>query len=104
MNSNTIQQDDGVMPSKMKLNQSLRLRRIGSRFVIVRIAEGEANMTDVISLNETAAALWEKFSGREFTEAEMVEWLCGEYEVEPSVAASDVHNLLARWKEYGMLS
>ena len=61
-------------------------------------------MTDVISLNETAAALWEKFSGREFTEAEMVEWLCEEYEVEPSVAASDIHNLLARWKEYGMLS
>lgn len=88
----------------MKLNGTLRLRRTGSRWMIVRIAGGEANMTDVISLNETAAALWERFFGKEFTEAEMVEWLCGEYEVEPSVAASDVHDLLTRWKEYGMLS
>lgn len=88
----------------MKLNKSLRLRRIGSRWMIVRIAGGEANMTDVISLNETAAALWEQFSGKEFTEAEMAEWMCGEYDVEASVAAADVHNLLTRWKEYGMLS
>ena len=88
----------------MKLNESLRLRRIGSRWMIVRIAGVEANMTDVISLNETAARLWEQFSGKEFTESEMVEWLCGEYDVEASVAAADVHNLLTRWKEYGMLS
>ena len=88
----------------MKLNQSLRLRRIGSKWMIVRVVDGEVNMTDVISLNETAARLWEQFQGREFTEDEMVEWLCGEYEVGLPVAKADVRNLLDRWKEYGMLS
>lgn len=88
----------------MKLNPSLQLRRIGSKWMIVKAVDGEVNMTDVISLNETAARLWERFCGKEFTESEMVEWLCGEYDVEASVAAADVHNLLTLWKEYGMLS
>ena len=88
----------------MKLNPSLQLRRIGSKWMIVKAVDGEVNMTDVISLNETAARLWERFLGWEFTEEEMTEWICGEYDVERSVAKNDVHNLLKRWKEYGMLS
>lgn len=88
----------------MKLNTSLQMRRIGSKSVIVRAVDGEVNLTDVISLNETAARLWESFLGKEFTEEEMVDWICGEYDVEASVAKDDIHNLLARWKEYGMLS
>lgn len=88
----------------MKLNPSLQLRRIGSKWMIVKAVDGEVNMTDVISLNETAAQLWERFLGWEFTEDEMAEWICGEYDVELSVVKNDVHNLLKRWKEYGMLS
>lgn len=81
-----------------------RLRRIGGKYVIVREVDGSANLTDVITLNETAAGLWERFEGTEFTEEEMVEWLCGEYDVEVSVASADVRDLLEKWKEYGMLS
>lgn len=87
----------------MRLNPSLRLRRIGSKSVIVRVVDGKANLTDVISLNETAAGLWERFAGTEFTADEMAGWLCGEYDVEASVARADVHRLLEKWKEYGML-
>ncbi len=88
----------------IRLNPSLQMRRLGSKWVIVRAVDGDVNLTDVISLNETAARLWERFSGAEFTEEEMAEWLCGEYEVDPAVAKEDVHNLLKRWEEYGMLS
>lgn len=88
----------------MKLNPSLQMRRIGSKHVIVRAVDGDINLTDVISLNETAAGLWERFRGKDFTEKEMVEWLCGEYDVESSVAEADVHNLLGIWTEYGMIS
>lgn len=88
----------------MRLNNLSRLRRIGGKYVIVRVVDGSANLTDVITLNETAAALWERFDGVEFTEEEMVEWLCGEYDVEASVARADVQGLLEKWKEYGMLS
>ena len=88
----------------MKLNTSLRLRRMGSKHVIVRVVGGSANLTDVITLNETAAALWRRFEETEFSEDEMVKWLCGEYDVEASVARADVRGLLERWKELGMLS
>lgn len=72
--------------------------------MIVRAVDGDVNLTDVISLNETAAGLWERFSGVEFTEEEMVDWLCGEYEVKAQVAREDIHKLLKIWEEYGMLS
>jgi hypothetical protein len=88
----------------MKLNPSLQMRRIGSNYMIVKTADNDVNLTDVIRLNETAAGLWKHFSGMEFTEEDMVEWLCGEYDVTRPVATTDVHNLLTQWKEYGMLS
>lgn len=76
----------------MRLDSTLNLRRIGGKYMIVKAVGGKANMTDVITLNETAALLWERFSDMDFTEEEMAECLC------------DVHNLLAKWKECGMLS
>lgn len=88
----------------MRLYSTLNLRRIGGKYMIVKVVGGKANMTDVITLNETAALLWERFSDMDFTEEEMAECLCGEYEVDIQTARKDVHNLLAKWKECGMLS
>ncbi len=45
----------------MRLDSTLNLRRIGGKYMIVKAVGGKANMTDVITLNETAALLWERF-------------------------------------------
>ena len=52
----------------MRLDSTLNLRRIGGKYMIVKAVGGKANMTDVITLNETAALLWERFSDMDFTE------------------------------------
>lgn len=88
----------------MKLNDELVLRKIGSNYMIVKSAGDNVSLTDVIRLNETAAALWREFSGRDFSPEDMVASLCSTYEVSEAVATRDVHNLLKQWKEYGMLS
>ena len=43
----------------MKLQPNLQLRKIGNKYMIVSTASGNVNMTDVFTLNETAARLWQ---------------------------------------------
>ena len=47
----------------MKLQPNLQLRKIGNKYMIVSTASGNVNMTDVFTLNETAARLWQLMEG-----------------------------------------
>ena len=87
----------------MKINDNLRLRKIGSRSMVVKEVEGEVNMTDVFTLNSTASDIWSAFSGKDFTEEDLVGYLIDNYEVTRGRAAADVADLLSRWKEYGLI-
>ena len=87
----------------MKINDNLRLRKIGSRSMVVKEVEGEVNMTDVFTLNLTASDIWSAFSGKDFTEEDLVSYLVDNYEVAPERAAADVAALLSQWKEYGLI-
>ena len=87
----------------MKINDNLRLRKIGSRSMVVKEVEGEVNMTDVFTLNSTASDIWSVFSGKDFTEEDLVGYLIDNYEVSRERAAADVADLLSRWKEYGLI-
>lgn len=86
----------------MRLKENLRLRKVGSKYMIVDTATEQVNMVDVYTMNETAAMLWQAFAEREFTAEEMVETLCQEYDVTPEQAAADVEALLREWTEFGL--
>ena len=47
---------------QMRIKDNLRLRKIGSRSMVVREVEGEVNMTDVFTLNATASDIWSAFA------------------------------------------
>lgn len=87
----------------MKINDNLRLRKIGSRSMVVKEVEGEVNMTDVFTLNPTASDIWSAFSGKDFTEEDLVGYLVDNYEVARERAAADVAALLSQWKEFGLI-
>lgn len=42
----------------MKIKSNLKLRRIGNRHMIVEVSDSCVNLTNVYSLNGTAARLW----------------------------------------------
>lgn len=81
----------------MRHKKGFKLRNICGEHVIV--AEGIENIdfSKIISLNESAAYLWEKTEGHDFTAAEMVRLLRDEYEVDEDVAKRDVDSLLEKW-------
>ena len=66
----------------MKTKKGFKLRSICGENVIV--AEGIENIdfSKIISMNESAAYLWQNIEGKEFTEKELVDLLTAEYEVD----------------------
>lgn len=87
----------------MKIKQGFDLRDVCGERVIMAHGKENIDFSKIISLNETAAYLWNQVIGREFDEQTMVDLLTEAYEVEPSVAHADVKKLLADWTENGLL-
>lgn len=88
----------------MKTKENLRLRQVGPKYMIVRVDAAQVNLTEVYTLNHTAAALWRWAQGRDFTADEMADHLCRLYEVEACRALEDTRRLLQEWRAYGLLA
>ena len=87
----------------MKLNPNLKLRRIGSIYMVVDSKTQEVNMANVYQLNETAATVWRAAEGKEIKAEALAEALCHDYEIEHEEALSDIETLLSTWREYGLI-
>ena len=87
----------------VKPQSGLKLRKIGQQYVIVKASEENVNMSNVYSLNRTAAELWEQLEKGNSTVEELVEWLCSTYEVEESTALHDVERQVAEWQGFGLI-
>ena len=87
----------------MRLNPEHMLRHIGSHYMIVDSCADNANLTNVFTLNDTAAYLWESVRGIEFTAEDLVKLLCDQYEVDVKQAREDVASLLSSWQEYHLI-
>ena len=83
---------------------SLKLRKIGSKYMIVEASGSCVNLTNVYSMNETAALLWETLckDGEHSTE-ELAEVLCKAYEVDYERALHDVKHQLNEWETMGLI-
>ena len=62
------------------------------------------DFSHIISLNPTAAYLWENIAGKEsFTVEDMAELLLKEYDVEKEIALEDCALIAERWAEMGLI-
>jgi hypothetical protein len=88
----------------MKINEGFALRKVCDENVIVAFGRKNIDFSKVISLNESAAYLWNAVVGREFTSQEMADLLCKEYDVDAETALNDVTEMLESWKSVGLIS
>lgn len=89
----------------MKRKEGFILREVCGEKVIVGEGLGAIDFGKLISLNETAAWLWDKAGEQgDFSVDSLVEALCENYEVTPEVAQADVEKLLSQWKELGIIA
>ena len=87
----------------MKTKKGFRLRNICGENVIV--AEGIENIdfSRIISMNESAAYLWNKVQSIDFTANTLIDLLLEEYEVSREDAAQDVYQLIEQWQKAGIV-
>ncbi|MBQ8276969.1 MAG: PqqD family protein [Bacteroidaceae bacterium] len=87
----------------MKIKNGFELRDVCGEKVV--IAQGLENLdfSKLITLNESAAYLWESIAGKTFTETDLVSLLCSEYDVTAEQAATDVQALVAEWEKQGLV-
>ena len=87
----------------MRIKPGFILRTMGEDHIVIGEGLAQVNFNSILSLNETAAFLWEKLAGKEFTVEEMVELLREEYDVTEELARKDAADLAATWKEQGVV-
>lgn len=88
----------------MRLNGNLILRKVAGEYMIVNPFSETMDMTQIITLNETAAWLWQQAEGKDFDEEYLVSCMCEEYDVDSVTAASDVHEMCVQWQKNGLLT
>lgn len=87
----------------MKLLDGLVLRPLLGEHIVTGEGLARIDFSKVVSLNATAAWLWEQVQGREFAPEDLVALLTGRYEVDKAQARADVDRLLASWREAGLI-
>ena len=87
----------------MRIKSGFELRDICGEHIIVSYGVENVDFTKLITLNESAAFLWRQVADKDFQEEDLVQALCGEYEVEEEQAQADVKELLTSWKQVGIV-
>ena len=87
----------------MRIKEGFILRSICGQNVISGEGAANVNFSKLVSLNETAAFLFSKVSGQDFTPESMADLLLEEYEVTRERALEDCRVLCDQWKEIGIV-
>ena len=88
----------------MNIKKGFVLREVCGEHVIVGEGLGAVNFGKLLALNETAAWLWKQAQEMgEFTVESLANRLCEEYEVTTEQAQKDVADILANWREVGVV-
>lgn len=88
----------------MRQKEGFVLREICGEKAVVAEGCKVVDFGKVISMNDTAAWLWDKCTELgDFAAEQLAEAICEEYEVEPSKALADVSHILDEWKDLGLI-
>ena len=82
----------------MKIKKGFVLRTVCGENVIVGEGLDAINFGRMLCLNETAAWLWKQAQeSGDFTAESLAQALCGEYDVTPEQALTDVKDTIDNW-------
>lgn len=87
----------------MKIKENFKVRDIAGEHLIVSQGRLEADMTQVISLNETAFLLWTELVGRDFTAKDAADILLADYSIPEERALADAQRWIERLVGCGVI-
>ncbi len=87
----------------MKIKEGFKLRQIAGETIISGEGVAQINFNKLITLNSSAALVFSKIEGAEFTAESVAAILVGEYEIDNETALKDSKALLEKWDEIGII-
>lgn len=87
----------------MRISKGFKMRDLCGVNIVTPSGLEQANFNKMMTLNETAAFLWESIKESDFNEETLADLLCSEYEVSRETALADAVKLINDWKEAGVL-
>lgn len=88
----------------MKIKEGFVLRQICREYVVVGEGLAQVNFNKMLSLNASAAYLWEQMQGKDFTVQDMADALKERYEVDEERAYNDAAALVEKWIDEGVVT
>ena len=86
----------------MKIKKGFILRQMCGENIVTAEGLEHINFNKLISLNSSAALLWEKVAGKEFTAEEMAKYLIEAYGIGMELALKDSKALCQAWIDAGV--
>ena len=88
----------------MKTRKGDVLRSLGQEFILVPEGLEAVDFSRMISMNATAAFLWQAVEGQDFDAPTLVNLLLDEYDITREVAEKDVETLIQTWKDADIIN
>lgn len=83
----------------MKIKSTYKVRQVAGENLVVGQGRLNADMTKVISLNDTAVLLWKELEGKDFTCEDVAEVLIKTYGIDKERAMTDAAHWIDRMRE-----
>ena len=87
----------------MKLKPGFVLREVCGQKVIVAEGLGAVDFGKLLSLNDTAALLWQTAQKGDFTIESLAEAMCHHYDINSDTAKADVGDIIGKWQQLGIV-
>lgn len=79
----------------MRFDERKKVRTVAGENIVIMQADGEADMTKVVALNESAMLVYEQLKDKDFAVADVARVLTDGYEVDEATAMADAEELVA---------
>lgn len=83
----------------MRINQNCKVREIAGENVVIMQGRNGADLTQIITLNESALILWQALSGSDFEVEDAQRVLTENFEVDDATALRDAQQWVERMQE-----
>ncbi len=87
----------------MRVKKGFRLRTVGKEYIIAGEGLEHVDFNKLISLNASAAYLWQEIEGKDFDVQHLAELLTTKYDIPAQQALDDSNDIAKNWIDAGIV-